>query len=445
MRRLLFVAALVMGAACSGDDSGRVALVGATVVPGTDQRPIRNAVVVISGGRIESVGLAGEVDIPRGTEEIDLTGRWIIPGLIDTDAKAEAWALSRYIAYGVTALRDVRTPTEEIVGRADETEMSVVLGPRIYFSGTPVGDMNNGGLSATESRKLVDDNSLAGSDFIALGPTASPTMVKAAADEASSFQLPVVATLGLTDAVTATGDGIHSIVGLTGIPQAAAGSAAPFYAAYRQGNFQGWRETGRGWSRLRAGSLNRIADRLIAAYVSITPNLVVHEVAANLDDPSVLEAPEQGAIPAEMASGWDGAAIMRERGWSAADLRVFRQGRTVQDRFVAEFKERGGVVAAGSGAPGPYLVPGASLHMELQLLVRIGLTPQEALMAATSTAAAVLGVDSLGTVAAGQVADMLVLTADPLQDIRNTRAIETVILRGHMMLVEGIRQEWLSE
>ena len=112
---------------------------------------------------------------------------------------------------------------------------------------------------------------------------------------------------------------------------------------------------------------------------------------------------------------------------------------------MAEFHSRGGVVAVGSGSPAPHLVPGASLHSELQLLVRVGLTPMEALVAATSGNAAVLAADSLGILMPGRAADLLVLTADPLQDIRNTRAIESIMVRGELMLVEGVRAGWSSQ
>ncbi len=111
---------------------------------------------------------------------------------------------------------------------------------------------------------------------------------------------------------------------------------------------------------------------------------------------------------------------------------------------MAAFQSRGGVVAVGSGSPAPHLVPGASLHSELQLLVRAGLTPMEALMAATSGNAAVLEADSLGILMPGRTADLLILTADPLQDIRNTRAIESVMVRGELLLAEGVQAGWSS-
>ncbi|MEE8267277.1 MAG: amidohydrolase family protein [Gemmatimonadales bacterium] len=442
IRQLVTLVALVT-AACGGDEVDRVALIGATVIDGAGRPPITNAVVVINGSSIEAIGPASAVQVPGGAQEIDLTGRWIIPGLIDADARAESWALTRFLAYGITAIRDLRSDTESVLAISQRTERKELPGPRIYFSGTPIGDPHSGAeLSATDARRAVDDNSVAGVDYIGVAEGITLTMLRAVVDESRSFELPVVASLGLMDAVTAADAGVRSIVGLSGVPQAAAGSAAPFYTAYRQGFHEGWAYAERSWSRLRAGTLDRIAGQLVDAQVSLTPTLIMHETAANLDDPSQLERPAAGAIPAEVAADWNSPVLLQERGWSARDLRTFRQGRPVQDRFVAAFQSRGGVVAVGSGSPAPHLIPGASLHSELQLLVRAGLTPMEALMAATSGNAAVLEADSLGILMPGRTADLLILTADPLQDIRNTRTIESVMVRGELLLVESFQAEW---
>jgi hypothetical protein len=443
-KRLVALAALIT-AACGADETPRIVLTGATVIDGGGGAPIPDAVVVINGSSIEAIGPAGAVEVPGGAQEIDLTGRWIIPGLIDADARAEPWALTRFLAYGITAIRDLKTDTESVMALSQQTERTEVSGPRIYFTGTPVGDpRSETALSTTDARRTVDDNSVAGVDYIGVAEGTTLNLLRAVVDESRSFQLPVVASLGLTDAVAAADAGVHSIVGLSGVPQAAAGSSAPFYAAYQQSFNEGWAYAERSWSRLRAGTLDRIAGQLVDANVSLTPTLIMHETAANLDDPGQLERPAAGVIPAEIASSWDSRTLLRERGWSVQDLRAFRQGRPVQDGFVAAFQSRGGVVAVGSGSPAPYLVPGASLHSELQLLVRAGFTPMEALMAATSGNAAVLAADSLGMLMAGRPADLLILTADPLQDIRNTRAIESVMVRGELLLAESVQAGWSS-
>src|SRR5512133_4159886 len=105
-------AAVVLAAAltvlgCRDKGPAGIALVGATVIDGTGGPPLRNAVVVIRGTRIEAVASRDGFRMPKHTEQVDVSGRWIIPGLIDVHAHAARWALPRYIGWGVTAVRDL--------------------------------------------------------------------------------------------------------------------------------------------------------------------------------------------------------------------------------------------------------------------------------------------------------------------------------------------------
>jgi imidazolonepropionase-like amidohydrolase len=106
------------------------------------------------------------------------------------------------------------------------------------------------------------------------------------------------------------------------------------------------------------------------------------------------------------------------------------------------YRRLGGRVVAGTDSPNPMLAPGASLHDEMRLLVAAGLTPEEALAAATREAARLLGADSIGVIAAGSVADFVVLTADPLADIANTRRIERVVARGTSYDPNELKAGW---
>jgi imidazolonepropionase-like amidohydrolase len=114
----------------------------------------------------------------------------------------------------------------------------------------------------------------------------------------------------------------------------------------------------------------------------------------------------------------------------------------MQNLFVRAFAAAGGRIATGTDAPNQLLVPGYSEHRELELLVAAGVSPSEALRAATRNAAVMLGVDSLGLLAPGKVADLLILTRDPLADIRNTRSIEAVMSRGRLLDIDSIRAGW---
>ena len=107
-----------------------------------------------------------------------------------------------------------------------------------------------------------------------------------------------------------------------------------------------------------------------------------------------------------------------------------------------EFKRAGGLIAAGTDAANQMLVPGASLHEELLLLTEAGLSPLEAITAATRHAAQLLDSDSLGYLVPGKVADLVVLNSSPAQNVNNTRDIAWVMIRGRIVRPDSLRTEW---
>src|SRR5260370_4658971 len=151
---------------------------------------------------------------------------------------------------------------------------------------------------------------------------------------------------------------------------------------------------------------------------------------SRLDNPTLLSRPGMEDVPPSAASVRDVPGLWRRSGWRAADFQAFRRSRARQNQFVREFKRAGGLVAAGTDAANQLLVPGLSLHEELGLLVAAGLTPVEAITAATRKGAELLRADSLGAVTSGKVADLVVLNANPASDIGPSRRIDWVMERG---------------
>jgi len=158
--------------------------------------------------------------------------------------------------------------------------------------------------------------------------------------------------------------------------------------------------------------------------------------------PTLRDRPAMADVPASAAGVRDVAGLLKRTGWKPADFAAFRRSRARQDQFVREFKRAGGLVGAGSDAANQLLVPGASLHEELALLVAAGFKPLEAIAAATRRNAQLLGADSLGVVAAGKLADLVVLSRDPSADINATREIELVMIRGRLLRPDSLRRAW---
>ncbi|HEV2292040.1 MAG TPA: amidohydrolase family protein [Gemmatimonadales bacterium] len=444
----LFVLGLLL-AGCGKPVKDRIALVGVTVIDGTDAPAREDQVMIIRGSRIDTIAPAAGFAIPKTATVIDLKGKWVIPGLIDADGRVDRWAVKRYLAFGVTAVRDVGNEQDSILALAEGAALHSLVSPRLYVTGAALDgatpfDSSSAALSAeSDARRAVDDRVQAGVSFVSTGPGFTPALLRAVMDEATSLNTSVTARLGLTDARAAAKMGIRSLLELSGVPQAVV-NPDPFYAAYRKSPWAGWTTTERAWAGLDSAPLGAVATDLATAGVTLVPALVLHDTWSRLDDTAVTASPDLAYVPATARADWDISRFEARAGWNASTYPAFRAGRSKEDLFVREFKLAGGRIAAGSGAARMMLVPGASLQRELELLVNAGLPTDDAIRSATSVAAALIGADSLGTLEPGKVADLLVLSADPLADIRNTRSIVKVVLGGAVLdadsLVRRIRQ-----
>jgi len=446
---LVLTSLLLLGCKTAGNDG--IALVGATLIDGTGGPALTNSVVLVRRGRIESVGERSGFQLPRNTREVDVAGRWIIPGLIDAHAHLAPslpWARPRYLAWGVTTLRDVHGGFGSLSVLRNRRVGAGPDGPRIYAAGAMIDGLPTtypdaiGVNGEKDARKAVDRLVTAGTDLIKVYTRIDAPLLRAIVDEAKAFNLGVTGHLGLTDALAAAKAGIASIEHMSGVPEAASKSPSSLIAAHYRGFYPGWTAFQRSWAALDSADLTRVAQRLAEAKVIVIPTLVLHETLSRLSDPALMRDPALQDVPEQQLREWDVPGMIERAGWTEVDFEAFRRSRPMQDLFLRAFAGAGGRIAAGTDASNQMLVPGYSEHREMELLVRAGLTPREALRAATRNAAVLLGVDSLGLVAPGKVADLLVLSRDPLSDIRNTRAIHAVMARGHLLDADSIRAAW---
>ncbi|HEY7613250.1 MAG TPA: amidohydrolase family protein [Gemmatimonadales bacterium] len=441
--------------ACRSREPDGIALLGATLIDGSGGPPIPASAVVIRRGHIESVGSRADFQLPERTAELDLTGRWIIPGLVDAhvhlvdpQAGVARWSMARYLAWGVTTVRDMHGSLRTALALRRELDHGWRPGPRVYSAGA----MLDGGPStypdaitvrtAKDARRGVDRLVNAGADLVKVYTRVDRTLIGPVLEEARAFNLPVAGHLGLTDAVTAARGGLASLEHLSGIPEAAVADPSPLFAAHERSFLAGWTAFERAWVGLDSAALARVAEVLAGNNVVVVPTLVLHETFSRLDSQAVSADTMLAAVPEEERRRWNAADIIERAGWTREDFTAFRQARAVQNRFLRMFQAKGGRIAVGTDAANQMLVPGYAAHRELELLVGAGLTAGEAISAGTRNGALLLRVDSLGLVAPGKVADLLVLERDPLADIRNTRAIERVMSRGRMLSPDSIRAHW---
>ncbi|MEU0553802.1 amidohydrolase family protein [Dactylosporangium sp. NPDC006015] len=451
-------AGLVTGTGTAAATRGAVAIVGCTVIDATGAPPRHDMTVLARGDRIAALGPARSVRIPGDAAVVDGRRRFVIPGL--TDAHVHSSGIDTvdpplYLVNGVTTVREMSGyPTlHEWRRRVAEGTLlgprSVIASPLIDGSpslwtglGAPYVEVAD----AAQARAAVRQVAADGADFVKVYSRLSAESFTAIAQEAHRLGLEFAGHCPDAVPVTAASDlGQRSFEHVFTTWYATSGHEDEIRRALSRlvveaGDYNGWLHrvhplevtAARTFDPARAA---RVFRRLRGNDSHQTPTLVMHRV---LDLPGTVDAddPRLRYIPAEVRAGWDFA--MQE---------IYLDGRTPQEaaeheelfghrvRFVGALHRAGVPVLAGTDTGTSYVYPGFSLHDELELLVRAGLPPMRALQAATRDPARFLGLGS-GTVRQGAAADLVVLDADPLADIRNTRRIHAVVVRGELITPE---------
>ncbi len=401
------------------------AVTGATLVDGTGAAAIPDSVVVVEGDRIVAAGPASKVKVAKGATTIDGRGKWIIPGLWDMHAHFQQveWG-PIYLAAGVTTARDCANEFEFITACRDAIEAGRGLGPRLLLAGIVDSDgpMSIGVVrinSKEDVPGIVARYKKAGFRQIKIYSSIKPELVPAIAEETHKAGLTLTGHvpngMTATQGVEAGMDQInhlHFVMGeiaFGGTPEKL--SQAEMTKALRDVD-------------LDSPAAQRVIKTLAAHHTVVDPTIALREwfwhpksVPFSTLEPGVAKVPQ--ALEGPMNS----TGVPDER---VADTTAMMNKMLELIRILF----RAGVpIVAGTDQT----VPGHSLHREIELYVKAGLTPMEALQTATLVPARVMGLEKeSGTVEAGKVADLLLLDADPLADIANTRKISRVVARGRV-------------
>ena len=421
-----------------------IALAGATVIDGTDAKPRQNTVIVIKKDRILYVGDAANVRFGKEVRVLDLTGRWVLPGFIDTHAHlpnrdGAASFLAQLLAFGSTTIRAAANPRVEL---RDLIASGAVLGPRLLVAGQPIDGKNsdNGGARAgteEEVREIVRRQAEQKVDFIKIYVGLPPNLVNAAIAEAHRHGLRVIGHLGATTWTEAAEMGIDSLAhswyaGLAHsvVPMQYQAEFRDFYIPNDRFDpklFRKWREV----VNPNGPEVVHLASLLRERRIEVTPNLVLGEAVTWGDDPQVLERLEPAFAPAETAAVWRRGRHPYSSNWPDETMAEAKRAFLQMVQIIQVFHARGVLLTVGTDYMNPWMTPGVALHREFELLVAAGIPPLDVIRMATRNGADALGIlNEAGTIEVGKSADLVVLTADPLVAITNTRKIERVFLRG---------------
>lgn len=448
---------LVLGACGPTDAAHDLVIENVTVVDAV-QGAVPGRTVVVDDGRIVAVEESGAGR--EAAQVVDGTGRFLIPGLWDfhvhltfDDRFTDAMP-ALFLQHGITSVRDTGGPLEAVLLVVEEMRSGAAPAPRVFFAG-PLLDgaavvydgINNPLLGIANpdpetARANVQRLADAGVDFIKIYELVSPEVFDALVEAARQHGLPIDGHVPLSMLARDVGPHVQSLEHLRNLEMGCATEAEAMLAERRE-ILSAHDDPAGAALRSRLHELHRlpaIADedpeRCAELAAALQETIQVPTLRLNAlgivspfdreDWPAALDR-----LPEEAAGPWREARALAEAG--DGPQRDTVHGRWSLD-MTTMLHEAGVPFGAGTDTPIGFAVPGYSLHSELEMLVRAGLAPVDALRAATLTPAGFFGLETeMGTVEAGRVADLVLLGANPLEDIRNTRAVEGVVLDGAWM------------
>jgi imidazolonepropionase-like amidohydrolase len=423
-----FFIVLLLAAAASAQSPRPIAFTHAVIIDGNGGTPVENGIVIVRGERIEAAGLAESIQVPARAEVHDLAGKALLPGLADmhlhlvggwdgetVDILGYQRYLNALLYAGVTTVAEAGNYLPFVVQMKNEVAAGRLTGPKIYCAG-PLLDgadpmwrpISYSISSAEQIAGIVKELKQNGVDFVKAYVGLSDRLVGVLVREAGKQSLTVVVDQAWRNGSIemVMGDGVTVFAHLPDVP------IGVYYGS----------ET-----------LKQMKQR----NVRFTSSLAVVESFSRrrLKDLSFLESPFiRDSIPLAFIGA------LRQM----AQQETSERSRAAEQSNLARFKQRsanakklfdaGLLIAAGTDAPYPGVFQGEGLHHELELLVEAGLSPLDAITAATRNAAKFVSAeDEWGTLAAGRTANILVINGRPDLNIHDTRKIESVMLRGKFL------------
>lgn len=432
-RRLLSLMTLLLpvgNQATSAQEADRpVAFVNVNVIPMDQERVLADQTVIVRGGRIASIGPASTTTIPAEIARVDARGKYLIPGLAEMHGHIPGGnapddvverVLSLYALNGITTVRGMLGHPRhlELRTRASRNE---IMSPTIYTSGPSLN--GNSVTSAAVGRQMVLDQKAAGYDLLKIHPGVPREAFDTIAATARRLGMPFAGHVPLAVGVErALETRFASIDHLDGYVEYLVRPGSPVTAD--QSQFFGINLV----ENLDESKISGIITRTRQAGVWNVPTQVLMDNLAGSESADELAArPEMRYWFPNQIEQWKNTKREFEQEPAARRL----QWLLVRRQLIKQLYDAGAGLLLGSDAPQMWNVPGFSTHRELEALVKAGLTPFQALTTGTTKVAEYFGtMDRTGTIAVGKQADLILLDANPLDSIANTKRIAGVVLRG---------------
>lgn len=457
---LLALFSFPAAAKTSPDDGDKqlIAITNVNVIPMDRERVLQDQTVVIRAGRIHKIGPASRLKAPKGAKLLDGRGKYLMPGLVDMHAHLfsdddefpEALAdeeLFLMLANGVTTVRLMNGTPEHLKYRAQVARGELVA-PTLYVAGPQItgrrqGQTFNGRVvtKAEEARAAVRDFKAAGYDFIKLTNFITPEVYEAVIDQAKKEKIRVVGHVDTRVGVRRALEAHQQIEHLDAYLESVLKDESPIKTSVSDiGLFrkQNWESL----DYIDDNKVREIARATARAGIYSTPTLTFFKMTfgIGMSEDEIRARPDFQFVPLKTREEWFAANKRVLASFFASEARR-REYVRVRDMLVKEIHDAGGKIMAGSDTPELFLLYGWSLHREIKNLNAAGLSPYEALAAATRNPAEFLrAMKEIGTVEQGKRADLILLNANPLEDVSNTERRAGVFVRGRWFTEEELKR-----
>ena len=385
---------------------GAVLLKGARIITMEGGQVIENGDILVENNRIKAVGATGSLTVPANAKVIDVTGKTILPGFVDTHShmwpqwgvhKNQVWKYAMNLAYGVTTTRDPQTSSTDVLTYGDEVDAGAVFGPRVYSTGPGVGFWDYNVKDSAQAEDILRQYSkYYNTHYIKMYLTGNRQQREWIIMAARNQQL-----------MPTTEGGLNTKLNMTNLLDGYPGHehAIPIYPLYSD-----------------------LVKTIAFSQMCVTPTLIVSyggPFAENYwweTENPYHDAKVQYFMPYEEVAG---KTRRDKEGWFMPEEQVFPKHAKSMKAMV----EQGAL--AGTGSHGEF--QGVGYHWEMWAMGSGGMKPMDVLRVATILGATGLGLDrDLGSVKVGKLADLVILDKNPLENIRNTNSVYYVMKNGRL-------------